>query len=110
MLHVILLILKILGIILLIAAGLLLAALYAVLFVGVSWRIRAEREERFQVAAHGPFLSGRRLRSGTGGAGEALWPSAYRRARKRRKGTFPKTVEVLEKEEAEDGAIPRRRS
>ncbi len=56
MLHVILLILKILGIILLIAAGLLLAALYAVLFVGVSWRIRAEREERFQVAAFASWM------------------------------------------------------
>lgn len=56
MLHVILLILKILGIILLIAAGLLLLALYAVLFMAVSYRIRAKREDTFQMSASAAWL------------------------------------------------------
>lgn len=58
MLRVILLILKILGIILLIAAGLLLTALYAVLFVGISYKIRAVRDEKFQAAASASWLFG----------------------------------------------------
>ena len=51
MLHVILLILKILGIILLVILGFFLLALYAVFFVAVSYRIRIQREEAFQVSA-----------------------------------------------------------
>lgn len=56
MLHIVLLILKILGIILLIVCGLLLALLYAVLFVAVSWRIQAEREEQLCVSAFASWL------------------------------------------------------
>lgn len=51
MLHVILLILKILGIILLVILGFFLLALYAVFFVAASYRIRIQREEAFQVSA-----------------------------------------------------------
>ena len=56
MLHVGLLILKILGIILLIVLGLLLLFLYAVLFVAVSYRVRARREEKFEVTASAAWL------------------------------------------------------
>lgn len=51
MLHVVLLILKILGIILLVILGFLLLALYAVFFVAASYGIRIRREEEFQVSA-----------------------------------------------------------
>lgn len=56
MLHVILLILKILGIILLVILGLLLLILYAVLFVSVSYRIQAERADRFRATACAAWL------------------------------------------------------
>ncbi|MCI9007549.1 MAG: DUF2953 domain-containing protein [Lachnospiraceae bacterium] len=56
MLHVGLLILKILGIILLIVLGLLLLFLYAVLFIAVSYRVRARREETFEVTASAAWL------------------------------------------------------
>ena len=57
MLHVILLILKILGILLLACLALLLLVLYAVLFVGVSYRLKAEREEEhFLVSARASWL------------------------------------------------------
>ncbi len=57
MLHVILLILKILGILLLACLALFLLVLYAVLFVGVSYRLKAEREEEhFLVSARVAWL------------------------------------------------------
>lgn len=58
MLHIILLILKILGIILLIILGILLLILYCVLFVAVSYRIRMEKQEDFRVAASAGWLFG----------------------------------------------------
>lgn len=56
MLHAGLLILKILGIILLIVPGLLLLFLCAVLFAAVSYRVRAKREETFEVSASAAWL------------------------------------------------------
>ena len=56
MLHIILLILKILGIILLVAAGLVLSVIYAVLFVAVSYRIQAEKEDNFRLTASASWL------------------------------------------------------
>lgn len=56
MLHVILLILKILGIILLVILGLLLLVLYAVLFAAVSYRVLAERTDVLRVSASAGWL------------------------------------------------------
>lgn len=56
MLHIILLILKILGIVLLVVLGLLLLAVCAVLFVPVTWSVRAKKEERTEVRAVAGWL------------------------------------------------------
>lgn len=56
MIHVILLILKILGIILLIILGLLLFILYSVLFVAASYRIRLERHGSVRISAFSGWL------------------------------------------------------
>ena len=56
MLHVILFILKILGILLLVLVGLFLLVLYAVLFVAVSYQIQAEKKETGQVSAFASWL------------------------------------------------------
>lgn len=56
MLHVILFILKILGILLLVLVVLFLLVLYAVLFVAVSYQIQAEKKETGQVSAFASWL------------------------------------------------------
>lgn len=56
MLHVILLILKILGIILLIIAGLLLLILWSVLFVAASYRVHIEKQDALKVTARAGWL------------------------------------------------------
>lgn len=56
MLHIILLILKILGIILLIILGLFLLILCCVLFVAVSYRIRLEKQDSLRVTASAGWL------------------------------------------------------
>lgn len=56
MLHVILLILKILGIIFLVAAGLLLLILYAVFFSAVSYQIEVRRKDNIQASMFASWL------------------------------------------------------
>lgn len=56
MLHVILLILKILGIILLIILGLLLLVLWAVLFVAASYQVQIEKQDTLRVSARAGWL------------------------------------------------------
>lgn len=56
MLHIILFILKLLGIVLLGILALLLLILCAVLFVSVTYRVRVEKKDSFQVSAAGGWL------------------------------------------------------
>ena len=56
MLHIILLILKILGIIFLILLGILLLVLYSVLFVAAAYRIRIQKQDAFRISADAGWL------------------------------------------------------
>ena len=67
MLHVVLLILKILGIILLSIVFLLLLVVWAVLFVSVTYRIKAEKKDALHVTASKAILTGSKISE------ELLW-------------------------------------
>jgi len=56
MLHIILLILKILGIIFLIILGILLLVLYSVLFVAAAYRIRIQKQDAFRISGDAGWL------------------------------------------------------
>ncbi len=108
MLHVILLILKILGIIFLVAVGLLLLILYAVLFVAVSYRIEVRKQEDIRVSAIASWLfrvmTVRFLLDGRDGwepvlqirlFGYSLWQNKGKEARWKRLKRFRRWVNKL---------------